>query len=66
MPHTRKNAGYYRPGDDIDKLNLDGIQRLVHLNVSGSSPVFVGEFIVIPSQETLAQARQKGLTEALS
>ena len=31
MPHTRKHADYHRPSDDIDKLNLSGIQRLVRL-----------------------------------
>lgn len=31
MFHTKKHENYHRPSDDVDKLNVDGIQRVVRL-----------------------------------
>lgn len=31
MFHTRKHENYHRPSDDVDKLNLDGMQSIVRL-----------------------------------
>jgi S1-C subfamily serine protease len=31
MFHTKKHENYHRPSDDVDKLNLDGIQQVVRL-----------------------------------
>jgi hypothetical protein len=31
MFHTRKHENYHRPSDDVDKLNLDGMQKIARL-----------------------------------